>query len=593
MKKEKINWTYRLIHRGGWRNVAVVAVAALLLELVSALQYYYSRQMLESEMEQRVLMDLGVKERDLRATLNSAEQTLKEHIWDVRKSLETPDSITNTLSHVIKVNDKVVGGFLAFTPYYYKEKGRLYEPYVYEENGKIMTEQLGELEGHNYLEHPGFIRIMKQHEPFWSDPYEYKSTSGVQSLTTYTYPLLDKNNRLIAAYGLDVSLSWLGDTLNAHHHKTSSFELFLTPKGQLVGGPSEKIVSKKRRDQVVVLINDSTVDHLLADADNVRYIEFYDDEKEDKAYIYYLQMHHDPFWTVALVCYDSEVYGGLDKIRKYSMLLMLAGFLLLGFIIHRMIRNIITLNQKDMEQKRIADELRIASNIQQSMLPKDFPPFPDRTDIDVYGQLLPAREVGGDLFDFFIRNEKLFFCIGDVSGKGVPSAMIMAQAQSLFRVASTKESNAAHIMQTLNEILCLRNKSNMFITFFIGVLDLPTGRLSYCNAGHDKPVIVGKGQLDANPHLPLGVFDDVSFSQQEMMLEPGTMLFLYTDGLTEAMNVRREQFGLKRVQETVVENDSCEALVTHVTKAVHDFAEGAEQSDDLTLLAIRYQNKGA
>jgi sigma-B regulation protein RsbU (phosphoserine phosphatase) len=171
--------------------------------------------------------------------------------------------------------------------------------------------------------------------------------------------------------------------------------------------------------------------------------------------------------------------------------------------------------------------------------------------------------------------------------------MIMAQAQSLFRVASTKESNAAHIMQTLNEILCLRNKSNMFITFFIGVLDLPTGRLSYCNAGHDKPVIVGKGQLDANPHLPLGVFDDVSFSQQEMMLEPGTMLFLYTDGLTEAMNVRREQFGLKRVQETVVENDSCEALVTHVTKAVHDFAEGAEQSDDLTLLAIRYQNKGA
>lgn len=90
MKKEKINWTYRLIHRGGWRNVAVVAVAALLLELVSALQYYYSRQMLESEMEQRVLMDLGVKVRDLRATLNSAEQTLKEHIWDVRKSLETP-----------------------------------------------------------------------------------------------------------------------------------------------------------------------------------------------------------------------------------------------------------------------------------------------------------------------------------------------------------------------------------------------------------------------------------------------------------------------------------------------------------------------
>ena len=586
MKKEKRNWTYKLIHRGGWRNVAVVAIAALLLELVSALQYYYSRQMLEDEMEQRVLMDLRVKERDLRATLNSAEQTLKEHIWVIKKSLETPDSIVKTLSHVVKVNDKVVGGFLAFTPYYYKEKGQLFEPYVYEA-------QLGGQEGHNYLEHPGFIRAMKQHKPFWSDPYEYKSISGVQSLTTYTYPLLDKNNQLIAAYGLDVSLSWLGDTLNAHHHKTSSFELFLTPKGQLVGGPSEKKVSKKRCDQVVMLINDSTVDRMLANTDNVRYIEFYDEEKEDKAYIYYLQMRHEPFWIVALVCYDSEVYGGLDRIRKYSMLLMLAGFLLLGFIVHRMIKNIITLNQKDMEQKRIADELRIASNIQQSMLPREFPPFPDRKDIDVFGQLLPAREVGGDLFDFFIRNEKLFFCIGDVSGKGVPSAMIMAQVQSLFRVASTKESNAAHIMQALNEIMCLRNKSNMFITFFIGVLDLSTGRLSYCNAGHDKPVIVGKGQLDANPHLPLGVFDDVSYNQQEMLLQPSTMLFLYTDGLTEAMNGRREQFGLKRVWETLVEKDNCEALVAHVTKAVHDFAEGAEQSDDLTLLAIRYQDKEA
>lgn len=593
MKKEKRNWTDKLIHRGGWRNVAVVAIAALLLELVSALQYYYSRQMLESEMEQRVLMDLRVKERDLRATLNSAEQTLKEHIWDVRQSLGTPDSIANTLRHVVRVNDKVVGGFLAFTPYYYKKKGRLFEPYAYEENGKVMAVQLGELVGHNYLEHPGFIRIMKEHQPFWSDPYEYKSSSSVQSLTTYTYPLLDKNNRLIAAYGLDVSLSWLGDTLNAHHHNVSSYELFLTPKGQLVGGPSEKKVSKKRRDQVVMLINDSTVDRLLVNSENVRYIEFYDDEKKDKAYIYYLQMHHEPFWTVALVCYDSEVYGGLDTIRKYSMLLMLAGFLLLGFIVHRMIKNIITLNKKDMEQKRIAEELRIASNIQQSMLPKEFPPFPDRKDIDVFGQLLPAREVGGDLFDFFLRNEKLFFCIGDVSGKGVPSAMIMAQAQSLFRVASTKESNAANVMQMLNEIMCLRNRSNMFITFFIGVLDLSTGRLSYCNAGHDKPVIVGKGPLDANPHLPLGVFDDVNFSQQEMMLEPGTTLFLYTDGLTEAMNERREQFGMKRVLETLVEKESCEALVTHVTKTVQDFAGEAEQSDDLTLLAIRYQDKGA
>ena len=589
-QKHKDNLVMRMISRGGWRNLSLIVVSALLLELVSALQYYYAHGLLEEETEERVLTVLNYKAYSLRQVLNSTEQMMRDHLWDVEHNLHKPDSLYNVLTRIVRANDddKIVGGFLCFVPYYYPEKGRLYEPYVYEEDGRLIKEQLGGKNGHDYTQHPAYKRIQRELKPLWSDPYEYKNASGVMSLTTYSFPLLNKKGELIAICGLDISLEWLGDTLNATRYNPSSFDLFLTRTGKLVGGPPEKRVSVERRNKVVSLINDSTIEREPTFNEHVSVIEFYDREIKDKGYIYTLRMEAAPHWTLALVGYDKEVYGQLDALRIYISLLMLVGFFLLGFIVHRSYRNIYRLHQADMKQERIGSELHIAQQIQQSMLPKVFPPFPERNDVDIYGMLLPAREVGGDLFDFFIRDEKLFFCIGDVSGKGVPSAMVMAQVLSLFRSLMSRGNNPAHIMVSLNEVFCHHNESNMFITFFVGVLDLPTGRLRYCNAGHDRPIIVGQGSLEANPHLPLGVFDDVKYETQETQLENGTTLFLYTDGLTEAMNKQHEMFRLERVMETLVEKESCQALVEHMQETVNTFVQGAEQSDDMTMLAIRY-----
>jgi sigma-B regulation protein RsbU (phosphoserine phosphatase) len=202
--------------------------------------------------------------------------------------------------------------------------------------------------------------------------------------------------------------------------------------------------------------------------------------------------------------------------------------------------------------------------------------------------------VGGDLFDFFLRDEKLFFCIGDVSGKGVPSAMVMAVIHSMFRMASAHENNPARIMQSINEASCQGNESNIFVTLFLGVLDLPTGRLRYCCAGHDRPVIMAGGQLsvvNCNPNLPVGLMDDVKYEVEETLLADRSTLFLYTDGLTEAMNRERQQFRLERVKSVLgrAAGDSPEELVERMKQAVAAFCRGAEQSDDLTLLAIRYE----
>ena len=249
------------------------------------------------------------------------------------------------------------------------------------------------------------------------------------------------------------------------------------------------------------------------------------------------------------------------------------------------------------EQKgRIEGELKVARDIQMAMLPKIFPPYPERSDIDVFGQLTPAKEVGGDLFDFYIRDEKLFFCIGDVSGKGIPASLYMVVTKALFRTVSSHEASPEKIIYALNEVLSHDNDSNMFVTFFAGVLDLPTGRLHYCNAGHDAPLLIGHtgaGLLPVDSNLPIGVMPGWKFSRQETMMDPDTTIFMYTDGLNEAENISHQQFEMTRVLElarSMQQQNEFKpmSIVKQMTESVRQFVGEADQSDDLTMLALQY-----
>ena len=261
------------------------------------------------------------------------------------------------------------------------------------------------------------------------------------------------------------------------------------------------------------------------------------------------------------------------------------------------------------QKAAMESELKIAHDIQMSMLPKTFPPYPERDDIDIYGMLTPAKAVGGDLFDFYIRDEKLFFCIGDVSGKGIPASMFMAVTRSLFRNISAHVVLPEHIAYALNNALTEGNETNMFVTLFTGVLDLATGHLHYCNAGHNAPLLVGCDVEDSVPHadpqvrelpclpnLPLGIMGEFQFEAQEVDLAPDTTIFLFTDGLNEAENAFHEQFGDERIVEVanrlLAKREHQPINITYeMFQAVHNFVNGAEQSDDLTMLAIQYTNK--
>jgi serine phosphatase RsbU (regulator of sigma subunit) len=253
------------------------------------------------------------------------------------------------------------------------------------------------------------------------------------------------------------------------------------------------------------------------------------------------------------------------------------------------------LEETTAQKAAIESDLRIASDIQMGMLPEKFPTRADRDDVQLYASLTPAKEVGGDLFDFYFRDEKLFFCIGDVSGKGVPASLFMAVTRSAFRTVSAHESMPNHIVGSINKTIADMNKNNMFVTLFVGVLDLPTGQMLYCNAGHDAPLLVGAGvgELPCDSNIPVGFMPEWEYTLQEAEIYTGTTIFLFTDGLTEAMNIENEEFQMDRINDVAVkalaqQQQEPHQLIALMTDAVHQFVGDAEQSDDLTMMGIQY-----
>lgn len=250
-------------------------------------------------------------------------------------------------------------------------------------------------------------------------------------------------------------------------------------------------------------------------------------------------------------------------------------------------------------KERIESELRIARDIQMSMVPRNFNIFQQHSGVDLYASMKPAKEVGGDLYDFFMQNNKLFLCIGDVSGKGVPASMTMAVAVNLFHNYAKEGFPPEYTATRLNDTLAADNESGMFVTMFIAEIDLTTGQMKYCNAGHNPPIIIDPPLTSDGPcrpsfaevesNAPIGLWPDLEFVGESIDNLRGRTLFLYTDGLNEAENSFQEQFGDKRLLSFFQSrsNEDCQQIVSQMNAAVSYFVGDAEPSDDLTMLCLK------
>lgn len=573
------------------KGLLIVIVAVLLLELLSAAQYFFTHHLMEDELEKYAEMELTTKAIITKRIVEDSERTLKSHIMEVKYNLATPDSLFSILAQIAKYSPNMRGCGISFNPGYYKDKGRLFEPYALKTDTGVVCLQIA---GGNFdYTKDGFYKDIKEKKAnSWVGPYD--DIYLEMRLVSYAVPIYEFTGDTVAVLGVDLDTESLGDTLNYRHIYPSSFDLLLTEEGELIAGPADSTLQKEV-DFVTSLINDSTAERRLSSNGRSKIIDF--DTRERDGAVFYVSMKGIPHWQIAVVCYDDEVYGSLMELRYRLLLLSLLAFGILLYLVRRFAKDEEKLRSQALEQERMAGELHIANNIQQTLLPEEDGAMKDIDDVQVEGRLIPAKAVGGDLYNAFVRDGKLFFCIGDVSGKGIPSALIMAIMQALFRNIASREDNPSHIMKRLNETACRNNKANIFVTLFVGVLDLPTGHLRYCNAGHELPIMVRTqnskaeiSNLEAMPNLPVGLFEDFEYEMQTMQMQPGSALFLYTDGLTEARNAKGKLFGRDRVGQMIAEAGTTnpKQLVETTIGCWQKFIGETEQSDDLTLLALSY-----
>jgi sigma-B regulation protein RsbU (phosphoserine phosphatase) len=245
-------------------------------------------------------------------------------------------------------------------------------------------------------------------------------------------------------------------------------------------------------------------------------------------------------------------------------------------------------------KERIESELTIAHDIQMGLLPKIFPPFPDRSEIDIFATMAPAKEVGGDFYDFFfVDHTHLCFVIADVSGKGVPAALFMAMSMALFKATARYGLPPDQILSRVNNELARENDSCMFVTSFLGILDTETGELTYANGGHNPPLHLrrdGVARLPASGSLMVGAMEDAPYRADRLLLQPGDSLFLHTDGVNEAMNANQEIFSDERLQCTLSDLNGrpVKEVVYRVMADIRSFTGDAPQSDDITMMMIQY-----
>ncbi len=634
----------------GRLSLRVILTTFLVFATISLLIFGFAWIVIFALMGETYQCMLTTSNERANSVLTAVEVAIANRADEVEIDLNNPDKMYSVTERVLTLNPNIVGSAIAFEPYYYPKKGKQFSPYSYRKGNEIKTKQLGNKDyEYHYMD---WYQIPKQlGKPHWSEPY-YDKGGGEIPMTTYSLPLFNSKGEMYAVLTADISLDWIYemvhkmDSLNNNgsimfNDKGNTFSFIIGRGGTYIVHPDKKrILNKtifsyyKERGREK---EDSIAHEMIEGKEG--WSRFTDG---DKAYFLFYAPIKRTGWSMAIAVPRNELFESATDIGFVILFLLGIGLIIVFFDCTYGIRRITkpltrfahsadeiaqghfdaelpTINSQDEmltlrnsfetmqksltkqieetkrvnEQKgRIESELYIARDIQMSMLPKTFPPFPNRNDIDIYGQLQPAKEVGGDLYDFHIRDEKLFFCIGDVSGKGVPASLVMAVTRAQFRTVSNHESLPSHIISAINNTMAENNESNMFVTLFVGVLDLPSGRLRYTNAGHDSPLLINEngsmiGLLPVDSNLPAGVISDWKFTTQETLIDPGTTIFLYTDGLTEAENIHHEQFGEKRVLETAI-STTPQALIERMTSAVKDFVGKAQQSDDLTMMAIQY-----
>ncbi len=508
-----------------------------------------------------------------------------------------PEECYTIMEQFMEANPHVFGVALGFEPYVYPDVESKYgfTPYISRNaDGSYHREEMGQKIDSRSM--PWYKEATVRNEGYWSDPFRDIASNKV--IASFNLPVHGYGGRLVGVLALVIDTELFGKTC-----------------AEAAPYPSAQVLVADRNFNFVCHPDTSFLLKNVMEVGDYKDIEADDSMKlkmkagESGSYnvnrgsaneaLFYFSPIERAGWMITVECPKDEVYGGVEKMKAHTTLIAVLSILFMIVCFVWLFRKLESIT---MSKTVIERDLKIASAIQMGMIPKLYPAFPNRKELDVCGFIKPAKDVGGDLYDYFIRDEKFFFCIGDVSGKGVPASLFMAVIRSLFRNVSLHADSPSEIADALNTGLSEGNDMNMFCTMFIGVLDLKSGHLRYCNAGHNAPVVrrlKDGGEVDINyikpkTNLAIGVFEGFPFQEEEMTLARGEAIFLYTDGVTEAENVNKKLFGeeatLKALVDARANNmHSAQEIVLSVYDTIAKYAHDAEQSDDITMLVVEYK----
>lgn len=550
------------------------------------------------------------------------------------------EELKNFMKEMLSRNPEVYGTCVAFEPFSILTDQFYYAPYFYQKEGKTTFVQLGN-EEYNYFTWDWYRLPKKANKALWTEPY-FDLGGGETIMTTYSAPFY-KAGAFWGIATIDISMQDMMADVRALQVGETGYAFILSRQGKFVTFPDSSRIMKGSLEE----FDEEVAKRMTAGTEGIE--PFIDPLTGKKAWIIYTPIPTSG-WSLAMVYPVDELMAGVIDLQRRMLLIGGIGLLLIFAIITLLARSItqpllalvrtagrvaggdldqplpptrfrdeiwelsVALHkmQEDLkryledlkrtitEKERIESELKIARQIQRSILPRTFPPFPNRREFDIYAVTIPAREVAGDFFDFFFIDENtLGFLIADVSGKGMPAALFMAVSRTLMKATALRGYSPGECLAHVNELLVPDNDAAMFVTVFYATLDLKTGTVHYANGGHNYPYVKRKNGrleiLDTENGLIVGVFAKRTYATHTLTLDEGDVLFLYTDGVTEAENDSSEFFTTSRLETYLKELNSppIQEIINGVTKTVEGFCAGARQSDDITMLALRYFGKGS
>ncbi|RJR25289.1 MAG: HAMP domain-containing protein [Desulfobacteraceae bacterium] len=626
-------------------SLLVLSSITAIFSVVFLYNYIFSRQIIQTNIERNAESLTLSTIHKIDGVLGAVERAPRNLAIFLEELSYGDGELIELIKAVVQSNPDIYGATIAFEPFKYSPNARTFAPYYCKKKGGIEFTYIP----YDYFGWDWYQLPKELEAPVWTEPYFDEGAGGI-IMATFSVPFYRKIGSERVLTGIvtaDISLSWLQEIISSVKISDTGYGFLISRNGTFITHPDPQLVMNETIFSVAETKEDQSMRELGRKMINGSsgYASFTSLLTGKKCWMRYTPLPTSG-WSLAVLFPQDELMADITRLNRTVISIGLAGFFIILLVIVLIARSITRplkglsvaaghiakgdldaeipevknrdevadladsfrfmkaslkkyiadLKETTAAKERIESELKIAHDIQMSILPKTFPPFPDRYEFELYAMIEPAREVGGDLYDFFFLDEtNLCFAIGDVSGKGVPASLFMAVTRTLIKTKATQGLEPGKLLTRVNQDLCVDNDAMMFVTLFLGILDVRTGELQYSNAGHNPPYILGhSGETRAVKEkggAALGVMEDCEYRSHNVIMRPGETLFLYTDGVTEAADAAQNLFSDQRLvtELSLNGNKPVRDIVSSLMARVKAFSHEVEQTDDITMLVIRYR----